>query len=122
MYHYAGYAGPGNATVQSFNVTTQTWSNASVSGGALNTMTRAGAVTATSSSTGLGLGFITGGSDGNTPPGLVTFNASNPSSLTWTNDTQGTPHIALGNMQYARFGSEGILIAFGGYSNVWQDI
>ncbi|KAL8689147.1 MAG: hypothetical protein Q9218_005119 [Villophora microphyllina] len=111
---------PNNATVQAFNVTSQTWSNASVSGGAYNSVTRQGAVAATSSTSGLGLGFITGGSTEDTPSGLVTFDASNPSALTWKNDTQGTPHLVLGSMQYARYGNKGVLIAFGGYLNLFN--
>lgn len=122
MYHFAGYADSDNATVQSFNATLQTWANVSVSGGSLNYMSRGGAAFATSSTSGLGLGFISGGSDAQTLPGLITFNASDPSALSWTNETQGTPHLDLGTMQYARFGDKGVLIAFGGYTDVCSSI
>ncbi len=118
FYHFDGYAAPNNSTVPSFNATTQTWENASVSGGSFNTVDRGEALWATTSTSGLGLSFITGGSEKDVPPGMIVFDASDPNNLTWTNKTHGTPHLDLGTMQYARFGNKGVLIAFGGYTDV----
>ena len=118
FYHFDGFTAPNNATVPSFNATTQTWKNASVSGGSFNTVDRGGAVSATTSTSGLGLSFIAGGSETVIPPGMIVFNASNPTNLTWVNKTHDTPHFDLGTMQYARFGNKGVLIAFGGYTDV----
>ncbi|KAL8871979.1 MAG: hypothetical protein Q9174_002312, partial [Haloplaca sp. 1 TL-2023] len=118
LYHFAGFVAPDNDTVASYDIAAKTWNKATVSGGSFNAVSRAGAVTATSSSTDLGLGFILGGSGEDTPPGLITLDASRPDSLEWTNKTRRSPNIALGNMQYARFGNKGVLIAFGGYSNL----
>ena len=118
FYHFDGYAAPNNSTVPSFNATTQTWKNASVSGGSFNIVDRAGAVSATTSTSGLGLSFIAGGSYTNIPPGMMLFNASDPNNLTWAIQTHETPHFDLGTMQYARFGYKGVLIAFGGYTDV----
>ncbi|KAL9595678.1 MAG: hypothetical protein Q9179_004890 [Wetmoreana sp. 5 TL-2023] len=67
------------------------------------------------STSGLGLGFISGGGTPDDDVGLITFNASDPSALTWTYQSRGTPHLELGAMQYARFGDKGVLVAFGGY-------
>lgn len=121
-YHFDGFAPvPNNATVPSFNATTQTWKNVSVSGGSYNSVGRGGgALSATSSTSGLGLSFVAGGSAlaTNASLGMVVFNASNPSNLTWATKTHGTPHFDLGTMQYARFGNKGVLIAFGGYTDV----
>ena len=119
FYHFDGYVTPNNATVPSFNATTQTWKNASVSGGSFNTVDKGGAVSATTSTSGLGLSFITGDNHGpDVPPAMIVFDASDPNNLTWTNKTHGTPHLDLGTMQYARFGNKGVLIAFGGYTDV----
>ena len=118
FYHFDGSAAPNNSTVPSFNATTQTWENASVSGGSFNTIDRGVDMWATTSTSGLGLSFITGGSETDLPPGMIVFDASDPNNLTWTNKTHGTPSLDLGTMQYARFGNKGVLIAFGGYTDV----
>lgn len=118
FYHFDGHAAPNNSTVPSFNATTQTWKNASVSGGSLNFIDRGESLSATTSTSGLGLSFITGSSEKDSLPGMIVFNASDPDNLNWTNKTHGTPHLDLGTMQYARFGKKGVLIAFGGYIDV----
>ena len=117
FYHFDGYATPNKSTVPSFNSTSQTWKNASVSGGSLDSIDRGESLSATSSENGLGLSFITGSSEKDSPA-MIIFNASDPGNLTWTNKTHGTPHLDLGTMQYARFGNKGVLIAFGGYIDV----
>ena len=118
FYHLSGSTTLNNATVPSFNATTQTWKNASVDGGSFNTGDRGGSVSATTSTSGLGLSFLAGGAAPEYPPGMIIFNASDPNNLTWTNKTHGTPPFNLGTMQYARFGKKGVLIAFGGYIDV----
>ena len=117
-YYFDGIAVPSHTTLPSFNATTQTWKNASISGGSLNAVNQGGALSATASTSGLGLSFITGGPKTDISPGMITFDASNPNNLTWTNKTQGTPHLDVGTMQYVRFGNKGVLIAFGGYTDV----
>lgn len=119
FYHFDGYGVPNTATVPSFNATSQTWQNASVSGGDFNTENMAGVVWATTSTSGLGLSFVTGANTvPSIPPAMIVFNASNPNNLTWMNTTNGTPDIYSGTMQYTRFGNKGVLIAFGGWTNV----
>lgn len=106
-------------TVEAFNTTTQRWANETVSGGSFNGIGRGGSAFATTSTSGLGLGFyITNGLNGQGPPGLITFDASNPSTLTWTNTTGGVPNVDATAMLYARYGNKGVLIVFGGYRNV----
>ena len=124
FYHFDGYGVPNNSTVPSFNATSQTWQNASVSGGSFNTANRPGAMSATTSTSGLGLSFCGLGIFSTlrdyeqNPPAMIIFDASDPNNLTWTNKTQGTPQLDTGAMQYARFGNKGVLIAFGGWTTV----
>lgn len=82
--------------VSSFNATTQTWVNVSVTGGSFNTVKRGGASSATTSTSGLGLSLITGGFDSDTPPGMIVFDASDLSALTWADKTKGAPHLDIG--------------------------
>ena len=117
-YYFDGIVVPSTTTLPSFNATTQTWKNASVSGGSLVTVNHGGVLSATTSTSGLGLSFITGNPKTEVPPGMITFDASDPNNLTWTNKTQGTPLFNDGTMQYARFGNKGVLIAFGGFTDV----
>ena len=114
-------------TLESFNTTSQTWSNRSVIdedhslfnvtynpiGGYLSS-------SATTSTSGLGLGFAVGGTyeKAKTPSGIIVLDASNPDDLSWTNKTDGVPILSGAEMQYARYGKRGVLIAFGGYSDV----
>lgn len=106
-------------SVEAFNTTTETWTNASVSGGAYNSLGRNLASAANTATSGLGLSFITGGGDlGGPPAGMIRFDASDPAALKWTNETQGVPQMIGSTMQYARFGNKGVLVAFGGYSDV----
>lgn len=78
---------------------------------------------ATTGSSGLGLSFITGGYDhpsaNHTSSGMIRFDASVPSDLNWRNETEGVPNMTRGTMQYARFEAKGVLIAVGGYFEVY---
>ena len=112
-------------TLESFNATTQTWSTVSVIDADQNlsnvTYNPIGAhlsSSATTSTSGLGLGFAVGGNYTEAPSGIIVLDASNPDSLSWTNETDGVPILSGGEMQYARYGKKGVLIAFGGYSAV----
>ena len=112
-------------TLESFNTTSQTWSNVSVIDGDHNlsnvTYDPIGAYlssSATTSTSGLGLGFVVGGLDRRAPSGMIVLDASNPDSLSWTNETGGVPILSGAEMQYARYGKKGVLIAFGGYCAV----
>ena len=106
-------------TVEAFNTTLGTWANVTVNGGAFNSLSRTLASSANAASAGLGLSFVTGGSEsGEAPPGLIRFDASDPTALAWTNETQGVPRMIGSTMQYARFGNKGVLIAIGGYTDL----
>ena len=111
--------------LESFNTTSQTWSNVSVidEDHNLSNVTNApvGAwlsSSATTSTSGLGLGFAVGGVRVTAPSGMIVLDASNPDSLSWTNETGGVPILSGAEMQYARYGKKGVLIAFGGYCAV----
>ena len=52
------------------------------------------------------------------PTGMIVLDASNTDSLSWTNETDGVPILSGAEMQYARYGKRGVLVAFGGYSAV----
>ena len=112
-------------TLESFNTTPQTWSNVpivdadnSVSNMTYNPVGGHLSSGATTSTSGLGLGFAIGGNYTEMSTGLIVLNASNPDSLSWTNETDEVPILSGGEMQYARYGKKGVLIAFGGYSAV----
>ena len=112
-------------TVESFNTTSQTWSNVpvmdanhSLSDVTYNPIGAHLSSSATTSTSGLGLGFAVGGNYTKAPTGMIVLDASNPDSLSWTNETDGVPILSGGEMQYARYGKKGVLIAFGGYNAV----
>ena len=68
FYHLDGNGAPNNSTISSFHATTPAWTNASVSGGNFNIAYTAAGVCATTSTSGLGLSFITGGDTTYIPP------------------------------------------------------
>ena len=112
-------------TLESFNTTSQTWSNVpvidadhSISNVTYNPIGAHLSSSVTTSTSGLSLGFSIGGNYTEAPTGMIVLNASNPDSLSWTNETNGTPILSGGEMQYARYGEKGVLIAFGGYNAV----
>ena len=112
-------------TLESFNTTSQTWSNVpvldaddSLSNETYNPIGAHLSSSVTTSTSGLGLGFAIGGNYTKAPTGMIVLDASNPDSLSWTNETDGIPILSGGEMQYARYGKKGVLIAFGGYSAV----
>ncbi|KAG8530384.1 uncharacterized protein KY384_004886 [Bacidia gigantensis] len=104
MYSFGGVRGPNNTdctnTVGSYNATSQTWANMSVSGGNFNGLDRTFTGSATTSTAGLGLSFVTGGLDDT--PGPKGMNV---------------PPLVGATMQYVRLGSSYVLIAVGGYLN-----
>ena len=122
MYNFAGFGDKYTQqlnSVETFNTSSQKWGNASVSGGAFNSLARGFSASATTATSGLGLGFITGGLDAAPEPqGMIRFDASEPDMLQWRNETQEVPHTVGATMQYARFGTSGILIVVGGYTGV----
>ena len=113
------------STLESFNTTSQTWSvvpvvdaDNSVSNVTYNPVGGHLSSSATTSTSGLGLGFALGGNYTELSTGLIVLNASNPDSLSWANKTDEVPILSGGELQYARYGKKGVLIAFGGYSAV----
>ena len=70
---------------------------------------------ATTSTSGLDFGFAIGGAHETATSGMIVLDASDPDSLSWTNKTNGAPIISGAEMQYARYGKQSVLIAFGGY-------
>ena len=106
-------------SVESFNTTSLTWAKVSVSGRAFNGFQGDLRSSATTSTSGLGLNFVTRGFDTvQQPPGLLRFDASDPKDLKWRDETEGVPSLIGATMQYARFGPKGVLIAVGGYISV----
>lgn len=115
-------------SVYSYDTESQTWANVTVEGGSFNRLGRIWSSSTTSVSSSLGLGFITGGFERfvtrNTmaavddPPGMIQFDASDPTTLKWTNVTENVPPMVGASMQFARFGNKGVLIVVGGYSHV----
>ena len=122
MYNFAGFGDKDTQqlnSVETFNTLSQKWGNASVSGGAFNSLGRGFSASANTATSGLGLGFITGGLDAAPEPqGMIRFDASEPGLLQWRNETQEVPHTVGATMQYARFGKSGVLIVAGGYVDV----
>lgn len=117
LYVYGGgFATPTN-TLSAYNVTTGHWKEVNVTGGNLNFGNRTSSLYASVPDS--GLGFIYGGTT--YMGGMIRFDASNPSNLSWTNETLGSgsygvdvPNLDSGAMVYIPAGEEGMLISFGG--------
>ena len=116
LYRFHSYGSPGFSTAPWFNATTQTWGIASI-GDPIDVVEEGGGLWASTSTSGLGLSFITGGTGLGPLSGMIVFDASDPNNLAWTNKTLGKPTF-YGTMQYARFGNKGVLIVFGGSPQV----
>ena len=89
-----------------------------VSGGDFNYGPHLSADWASTDSTSLGLGFVTGGSDVGPDEltGMVRINMTNPENPSWVNLTNSqVPLTYEGSMEFLPYGDEGILIAFGGF-------
>ena len=99
--------------INAYNVQDDNWSGVSPGTEPLNQHNRGQAMFATTDSSGLGLGFIAGGMDW--IPGMVTFNASDPENLSWTNSTGNVPYFWGPATEYVRFGNKGVLVSVGGY-------
>ena len=118
LYSFAGY--PDNTvtglnSINLYNATAgQGWAGTGVSGGAFSFLSRGQAMTATTQTGGQGLGFFAGGGT-SFVGGMVTFNASDPAHLSWSNDTNDIPYFWGPTTEYARFGNQGVLISVGGY-------
>jgi len=116
LYSYGGFLedDSDHNSTWVFNSSSAKWSNETVSGGGLNRFNRDSSMHTSTTSSNQGLGFVNGG--WNSISGMVTFNASNPRQLSWTNQTQGDVPGTMGaTMQYVRYGKAGVLIAIGGY-------
>ena len=104
-------------TIIAYNTVTNTWSNVTVSGGALNIAGRNAGFTTTNPKTGMGF-YLGTGSPGDQHSwnieGLLVFNGSDPNGLKWTNETADAPIIDAGSMAYIPLSEEGVLIAYGG--------
>ncbi|KAI9682447.1 MAG: hypothetical protein M1829_000239 [Trizodia sp. TS-e1964] len=121
LYPYSGFAeltnDESNNIIAAYNTTTSQWSSLPpVSGGNLQFGNRDGGQSV--SVPDLSLSFFLGG-DSKTPiPGLVKFDSSNPSAPKWYNQTAGNvPSILSGAMVYVPVGTQGALLAFGGYNS-----
>jgi hypothetical protein len=104
-------------TIIAYNTVTNTWSNETVSGGALNIAGRNAGFTTTNPATGMGF-YMGTGSPGDQHSwdieGLLVFNGSDPNDLKWTNVTANAPIVDAGSMAYIPLSKEGVLIAYGG--------
>lgn len=73
-----------------------------------------------------GTSFISGGggdptTDNTIPPGgMIIFDSSDPSNISWRNDTTGSnrtsPTSIEGQMVYVRSGKQGVLLGIGGFN------
>ena len=107
-------------SISEFKPNSGLWTNVSMGGGVTDSMSEG--ISVTTATSGLGLGFITGGYNNpegtSASSGMIRFDASVPDALNWRNETEGAPILIRGVMEYARFGSKGIIIAVGGYHEV----
>ncbi|KAI9701063.1 MAG: hypothetical protein M1836_001732 [Candelina mexicana] len=108
-------------SMPTYNISTNTWSAQSVSGGDLNFVRRDGMTHTSSDQTGQGLSYVLGGLNDYhaVAKGMVKLDASDPSHLRWTNQS-GTdvPGFNQAGLEYIRVGKAGVLIAWGGYNTV----
>ena len=105
----------GNDLMNAYDIQYDNWSLDAPAGGPFNKLSRGQSMFATTRSTGEGLGFIAGGTDWT--PGMVTFNASDPKSLSWTNTTDNIPFFRGPATEHVRFGDKGVLVSVGGSGN-----
>ena len=122
LYNFAFFTDTDDTAeiIGAYNSTSDTWRNVSVGGGVVTSLS--GGVSATTATSGLGLSFIGGGyndpSASRVSAGMIRFDASTPNALSWRNETDGVPVLVGGALEYARFGTQGILVAVG-YSEVF---
>ena len=119
-----GFTTPTNK-ISSYNITSGKWKEVTVDGGNFNFGNRTSAQSV--SVPGSKLGFIYGGISPYMG-GMIRFDASDPSNLSWANETLGdgskgdpVPNLDSGGLVYVPVGKEGMLISFGG-SNVTEGI
>ena len=132
IYLYSGISASTNADggnltadniLAAYNTSKNSWETVTVGGGNFDFGNRISASYASDPQS--GLSFHLGGEFDIETPGLVEFNASNPSHPTWVNQTSGgtagtpVPDVLEGSMVFLPYGDEGILIQLGGY-NVCQ--
>lgn len=120
IYSIGGFGNtpPASDVVNVFNTSSHQWSNVSVTGGNFNYKSRQGSSVASTTNTNVGLGFVSGG-DGVGPDlltGMVRINMSDTQHPTWANLTDNPPLSLEGSTEFVRYGSEGVLIAFGGFN------
>ncbi|KAI9814237.1 MAG: hypothetical protein M1827_003403 [Pycnora praestabilis] len=125
LYAYAGFLNDNKTYpgIWAYDTLGNTWSNVSVAGDNLNSgnPSYAESMSASSTSTGLGLSFTTGGWTPTHLPammGMVVFNASDPGNPSWINETgPDVPQTQGSTMEYVRYGKQGVLIGIGGFNN-----
>ncbi|KAI9871284.1 MAG: hypothetical protein M1830_003110 [Pleopsidium flavum] len=138
LYSYGGFERdyePQNSMAM-YNTTSQSWSTVTVSGGNLNQGDREESMYTSSLGTDLSLSFIQGGYTSAMGPsawlesasatnltGMITFNSSDASNLSWTNSTKfsNAPETMGAKMQFVRYGRSGVLIAFGGFNTLYNE-
>lgn len=105
-------------TIASYNMDSNSWNSVKPSGGDFNGDARLWGQTASDPVT--GMSYFTGGA--NNVQGMLEFNASDPSHVTWANITQATgihgdgPMVIQGGMVFLPFGEGGVLLLLGGAS------
>jgi hypothetical protein len=118
LYCFAGYLDtkqPPINYLNTFNISSGEWYNVAVAGGDFNYDQRIATSRAVSADTSEALGFVTGG--WNDLGGMIRFDASDPASPEWRNETDNSPPLTLaGGMEFIRLGPKGSLINFGGYN------
>ena len=119
LYSFAGYIDDKKQSpidaLNSYNITSDEWSNITVYGGDFNYYTRVATSRAVSTASSEALGFVQGG--WNDVPGMIRFDASDPAKPQWHNETDNHPPLTLeGSMQFIRLGRNGSLVNFGGYN------
>lgn len=101
----------------SYNITTNSWKQVSISGGDFEIGRRVLGQGVSDPIS--GLSFFTGGS--NNVGGMLRLDASNPDDVTWTNQTkfsgskgESVPEVLSGGLVYLPVGKAGILLLLGG--------
>lgn len=103
-------------TLASYDVSKDQWFSVTPVGGDFNSDARVWGAVASDPVN--GTSFFTGGA--NNVRGMLTFDASDPDHISWTNLTQGrtindqNPHVIAGGMVYLPFGNAGVLLLLGG--------
>lgn len=106
--------------LETFDTTTNMWSSITVSGSNVNLKNGSSEMLATIPSRGLSFSFGVSMFQAYAQQGFITFNASQPDSPNWNNQTVNgqdgiqVPFISEAELVYLPMGNEGVLLLIGG--------